>query len=234
MRRHKHIRPKRLIVEPPIVAGSNSSPDSTDSDSSSYVCKTEKLNVCNTSRAITPNQPKTPYFYRSRESFLESQNEQEEFNERMSSDKIYHHTCERHKFDGLFNLAIIMLCFSCLGMSLDNVLKKGVLVDLELLLCMTGEVQRSYILFAILGGYVGFTFLLSQIFMYIIYQGKVSDSNGNKIREKNGNHVRKRQILYYLCAAIYVTAMFTSFYLIVTMIFSMRLSLRKCNSMNIY
>jgi hypothetical protein len=130
--RHRLSAPKAIIV-----TGTSSPYTSQEEDNATSTTNTSENNTS------TQNQPKTPYFYRTRESLLEVQLQPYD---QVSQKKESPVTppCERHQYDGFFNLSIVLLGGACAILSVDNLLAKGVLVNLELLKCMAGELNRSY------------------------------------------------------------------------------------------
>lgn len=121
---------KNRPIDLNVTVTRDSSPDT--SSSSSYSSDESPR------KEIAPSKhPETPYFYQSRESLLESL---PIFQSSSSPQGKY----ERNQYEGFLNLSIIMLMGACAILSIDNFLHGGILVDFELLKCMTGDVQRSF------------------------------------------------------------------------------------------
>ncbi|KAL0491079.1 diacylglycerol O-acyltransferase [Acrasis kona] len=171
-------------------------------------------------------QPKTPYFYRSRESLLESELEQENPQEKQEEEPLKDaKECNRHRYDGFFNLCVVMLIGSCTVLCVDNYLNKGLLVDLDLLKCMTADAYRSYLLAPVILGYAVFIFFLSQVNMRFIYQGQITDEKGRIIRASQKTPSRTKDTIYLLCNVLYLSGLFSVFYTVVHLIFAWRVSI---------
>jgi hypothetical protein len=133
-KRSRHNRPKSLIVDGPPTQAVTFESDSSDASADST-----KLTATATILNSSPLLPKTPYFYRSREALLDLQIPDPDKPEDYLN----------FNYDGLFNLCVVLLVGACAILCVDNLFNKGLLVSLDLLKCMSGDVQRSYSCFIV-------------------------------------------------------------------------------------
>jgi hypothetical protein len=158
-------------------------------------------------------EPKTPIFYKSRPSLLDYD----------SLVGAVSYQGKEVSFEGFINLGIIFLAASALVMVVDNLKDKGILVNLSLLRCMSGDVYRCLSLIMLIGIQALLVYITSRVAMLLFPKDQISTST------KDIKKLKKPTMLQFgahlLLAFMYVLIQGGMFSLIVYLIFENKVSL---------
>lgn len=134
------------------------------------------------------DHPQTPNFYKKQSSLLDFDNLiGKDFSAEQKSNL---------SFDGFVNLGVIFLISTCALLAYDNYCENGVLIDLELLRCMSGDLFRCVDLMLLIPAQIFSVYFISRV------QMTVFSNFGAK--EKKGAKTMALMLVYWLCILLYV------------------------------
>jgi len=156
--------------------------------------------------------PKTPDFHVPRTSLLDLDN--------LTGD-IDSTTGEKRNisFEGFVNLVVIFLVSTCALLVVENYAEKGILVDLELVRCMSGDLFRCLDLVFMVVGQVLSVYVVSRFQMLLL------NSNGSSMKRDSTQVTVLHYLIHLICALAYVVCLVGFFSSVVFSIFVKRVSL---------